>query len=123
MASSNFSTHNVPPNLVRQLPYPEKPWNLSRPLDERVQKAEQEGDLCFRKCLVLPTDPEWNFVWQSFHHQKPTTYGIKQIYCVYNKDALEGFVRYLFPQTRGRQKTTYTALSGGEALRVLRGIK
>ena len=36
----------------------------------------------YKKVQVLPTDPEWGFIWRYFHNDKPNQYRIKSIYCI-----------------------------------------
>ena len=88
---STFTTQNVPPNLIGQLPHPETPWVFSDSLRSRLNGTDKEGTLSYKKCVVLSQDPEWDFVWKAFHHQKPTYYGIKRVFCIYQKEALQGF--------------------------------
>ena len=45
----------------------------------------------YKKVQVLPTDPEWRFVWRYFHHDKPNKYGVKRIYCVHQRHQQQAF--------------------------------
>jgi hypothetical protein len=45
----------------------------------------------YKKVQVLPTDAEWRFIWRYFHHDKPTKYGLKGIYCVHERHQAKTF--------------------------------
>ena len=40
---------------------------------------------------VLPTDPEWRFVWRYFHQDKPNHYNIKKNYCIHERHQQQVF--------------------------------
>ena len=59
------------------------PLHISdRIFNEMKSQGEKDG---YKKVQVLPTDPEWRFVWRYFHNDKPHRYGIKRIFCIYEK--------------------------------------
>ena len=72
----------LPAGLRQDLPDPWMPWKIS----DRVfhSLAAPAADAPYRQAQVLPTDPEWRFVWRYFYQDKPTRYGIKQVHCIHN---------------------------------------
>ena len=77
----------IPVDLVKQLN--DIPLNISDRIFNEMKSQETRGG--YKKVQVLPTDPEWRFVWRYFHHDKPHRYGIKRIYCVYERHQQKTF--------------------------------
>ena len=77
----------IPLGLRQDLPDPWMPWKMSDRVFQAL--APSQADAPYRRAQVLPTDPEWRFVWRYFYQDKPTHYGIKQIHCIHNA-ALSG---------------------------------
>ena len=76
---SHFSG-SLPPNLKAFCQDP--PWRASPSLFERVSASTPEGN--YRKVELLPSDPEYQFVWKYFYHQQPTNRIIQSIYFIHN---------------------------------------
>ena len=85
----------IPVDLRRELPDPLIPWGISEGVFKQMQA--QEGSTAYRKVQVLPTDPEWRFVWRYFHHDKPTKYALKNIFCVHERSQVQAFELNLNP--------------------------
>jgi hypothetical protein len=79
----------IPLDLRRELPEPLIPWKISERLFQRMQA--QGTSIAYKKVQVLPTDPEWRFIWRYFYWDKPTKYGIKQIHCVHERRQMSLF--------------------------------
>jgi len=79
----------IPLDLRKDLVDSKTPWQISQGVFERMQ--QQQGDLKYRKVQLLPTDPDWRFVWRYFHYDKPKTYCIKQIFCVHERHQTKAF--------------------------------
>ena len=82
--SQAVSTLPIPPDIRRELPDQLTPWAVSERLFKEMQNTFDPA-LKYRKCQVLPTDPEWRFVWRYFHQDKPTKYSIKRIFCIHER--------------------------------------
>ena len=54
-----------------------------------MKSQDAEGN--YKKVQVLPTDPEWRFVWRYFHQDKPNNYSIKKIYCIHERNQQQAF--------------------------------
>ena len=67
------------------------PWRLTPDLYQRVSETKHESLLGFKRCQVLPKDPEWDFVWQAFYAQKPSLYGIKRVFCIEHERHTQNF--------------------------------
>ena len=77
----------IPVDLREQLN--DIPLNISDRIFNEMKSQDAKGS--YKKVQVLPTDPEWCFVWRYFHHDKPHRYGIKRIYCVYERHQQKTF--------------------------------
>ena len=66
----------IPHDIRQELPDPLTPWGISERIVQQM-KTPSDATLKYKKCQVLPTDPEWRFVWRMFHHNKPTNTGHK----------------------------------------------
>ena len=79
---NKMSITNVIPLDIRKELYD---YDIPLRVNDRIfNKMENQGiQGSYKKVQVLPTDPEWRFVWRYFHHDKPNKYGIKRIYCIY----------------------------------------
>lgn len=73
--------HPLPTDLRQDLPDYWTPWKVSDQIFGQMRS--QKGK--YKKIEILPTDPEWRFVWRYFYHDKPYKYGIKHIYCVHER--------------------------------------
>ena len=78
----------IQPDLKPHLADPNTPWNISAPLFERTSRQERAP---YKKCEVLPQDPEWNFVHGYFNQNRPTNRAIGHIYCIHNPDQTTAF--------------------------------
>ena len=65
------------------------PWEISDRIFNEMQ--HQNAQVNYSKVQILPTDPEWRFVWRYFHHDKPNKYGIKRIYCIHQMQQQQAF--------------------------------
>lgn len=73
--SSIASTSSIPVSLP--VPCPESPWRVSSPTFNRLKQTPAKP---YRKYELLPSDKEYEFVYQYFHAQKPTNRAIKRIF-------------------------------------------
>lgn len=77
----------IPKSLKFYLANTTAPWCISPDLFDRAQKESwvesAEGKMLYKKCEILPTDPEHNFILQYFMHQKPSRYSIAKAYCIH----------------------------------------
>ena len=76
-----FVTENVPPYFGAHLQHPSSPWKASDSLASRTRLMTGETQT---EVMVKPSDPDWDFVWQCFYFQKPTSYCIKRIYYIHS---------------------------------------
>ncbi|MBH2006908.1 MAG: hypothetical protein I8H75_06210, partial [Myxococcaceae bacterium] len=78
----------LPTGVRNDLPNPWIPWGIS----ERVFKNKTlVSNATYAKAEVLPTDPEWRFIWRCFYHDKPTRWGLSRVYCIHNRDQTGAF--------------------------------
>lgn len=77
----------IPQNLKAHLSEPNTPWHFSPSLFARITNqpwvTSQEGRPVYKKCEIHSEDPECAFILQYFNHQKPSRYGIGNIYCIH----------------------------------------
>ena len=73
----------IPLELKNLASHPATPWKVSDPLFNRSQNIPW-GSISFKKCEVLPSDPEFKFVMHFFKQQKPPYYSIKKIHFILN---------------------------------------
>ena len=78
----------IPLDLRKELPDYWIPWGIS---DRIFGEMKSQGSCPYKKVQVLPTDPEWRFVWKYFYHDKPNRYGIKRIFCVHERHQQQTF--------------------------------
>jgi hypothetical protein len=78
----------LPPRLPRRLHNKLVPWDISPRIFREMKKQKRAP---FKKVQVLPTDPEWRFVWEYFNHDKPHRFAIKAIFCVHRKPLQQMF--------------------------------
>jgi hypothetical protein len=88
MASSSACDFSYPQKSFQRglrlaLPDPEVPLEISGRIFSQMDTHSKGKPLTFSKVEVLPSDPEWGFVWLHFHHDKPTKHRIGRVYCVY----------------------------------------
>lgn len=76
----------IPLDLRDELPNPSTPWMISPRIFSEMKKQKAKH----KKVQVLPTDPEWNFVWKYFHNDPPK-YAINKVYCVYREGLTKCF--------------------------------
>ena len=97
MASVNpFSSTNIIPNGIKNhLSHPKSPWKMSDPLFARTGKQPWGEGQMHKKCQILPSDPECEFILKYFNHQKPSGFGISKIYCIHNPSQTQGFEAHL----------------------------
>ena len=72
---------SIPLDIRKELSDPNIPWGISKRIFNEMKSQDATGS--YKKVQVLPTDPEWRFVWRYFHKDKPNNYGIKKIYCIH----------------------------------------
>jgi hypothetical protein len=89
MQKINPTQPSIPVGL--KVPNPKTPWNVSDDLFQRLQNQPSNPQQPYKKCEVLPSDPEIEFVKEYFWHHKPNKYGIKKIYCIHNPDQTQNF--------------------------------
>jgi len=78
----------IPVDLRKELPDPWNPWTISARIFGAMQCTTSDA---YKKVEVLPTDAEWRFIWRYFHHDKPTKYGLKRVYCVHDGHQTRAF--------------------------------
>src|SRR5690349_2978273 len=91
MASVNSVSYSIPPNLKRYLPQPDIPWLISPELFKRITSQPFQQEMQYRRCQILPSDPEFAFILEYFNHDKPPHYGIKNIYCIHTGSHTQAF--------------------------------
>jgi hypothetical protein len=95
MTAINSAT-TIPKGLKNHLPEPESPWQISSTLFNRISAQPYEtGGTLYKKCEILPEDPECRFILQYFNHQKPSRYGIAKIFCIHTPALSEKFKGHL----------------------------
>ena len=94
----------LPANIKDEIPNPSIPWLISDELFARLQAVPTKKDIAYRKVAVLPTDPEWRFVWKYFSHDGPNRYMIKSIYCVHHRKRMQTFENQLIDQDRAAKQ-------------------
>ncbi|MGC2595384.1 MAG: tetratricopeptide repeat protein [Rhabdochlamydiaceae bacterium] len=77
--------------LREKLPNPQTPWATSRVLFDRITKQPTPVHQRFKKCALLPSDPEYEFVRRYFLEHKPTGYGIDRVHCIHNRNHIQAF--------------------------------
>ena len=82
------SIQPIPLDIRKELSDPHIPWGINKRIFNEMKSQETSG---YKKVQVLPTDPEWRFVWRYFHQDKPNRYNIKKIYCIYEKHQQQAF--------------------------------
>lgn len=75
-------TTSLPIPADLKTPHPQTPWRISPNLFSRI--SQQPSSDTYKKQELLPTDPEFPFVYQYFNHQKPTNRSIAKVYCIHN---------------------------------------
>ena len=70
----------IPLDIRKELHDYDIPLRVSDRIFNEMKSQNAQGG--YKKVQVLPTDPEWRFVWRYFHHDKPNKYAIKRIYCI-----------------------------------------
>ena len=78
----------IPPDIRKELSDPHTPWLINNRIFNEMKSQSINN---YKKVQVLPTDPEWSFVWRYFHHDKPNRYSIKKIDCIYERDQQRAF--------------------------------
>ena len=105
MAKNSFATSNLLPSGLSGLCPTGTPWHFSAGLYQRIQGQLNEADQSFKKSLVLPSDPEFEFVWKMFYQeQAPTKYGIKRIFAIHHGGHSGTFERHLQNINRNAMK-------------------
>ena len=79
----------LPSNLKSCLPYPETPWRISPDLYTRVQG--EAAATAYKRCQILPSDPEYNFIMTYFQASPPANRHIKAAYVIHNAPATTQF--------------------------------
>jgi len=83
------TSSSIPHGL--RAPVPETPWNFSPTLFERVRSQPDDPSFPFKRCKVLPSDPEADFILRYFMHSKPPKYGIKAIWAIHHPQQAKFF--------------------------------
>ena len=84
-----MSSEALPSSLRSCVPYPETPWRMSPDLYTRVQTAP--GPSAYKRCEVLPSDPEHAFIFTYFQAAAPVNRHIKAAYVIHNASATSQF--------------------------------
>ena len=85
---SIIAIKHMPLDIRKELSDPRIPWEINKRIFNEM-KSQDEGS--YKKVQVLPTDPEWRFVWRYFNHDKPNKYGIKRVYCIHEMHQQQDF--------------------------------
>ncbi|HPE85493.1 MAG TPA: hypothetical protein PLO43_04880, partial [Chlamydiales bacterium] len=80
----------IPLDIRKELPNQLTPWAISKRIFDEM-KTLPDTELKYKKCQILPTDPEWRFVWRMFFHSKPNRYSINRIYCIHERHQTTSF--------------------------------
>ena len=80
---------SIPLDMRKKLSDPNIPLGINKRIFNEMKS--QDAKRGYKKVQVLPTDPEWRFVWRYFHQDKPNRYGIKKVYCVYESRQQQAF--------------------------------
>lgn len=97
------STSMIPSGINIHLSNPRKPWQISKAAYERMPQGWGAGEM-YKKWQLLPSDPECMFILKYFNHQKPSNYGIANIYFLHNPSHTQEFEGYL-PKMDKRAET------------------
>ena len=79
----------IPLDIRKELSDPHIPWTINKRIFSEMKS--QNATSGYKKVQVLPTDPDWRFVWRYFHHDKPNHYNIKKIYCIHERHQQQAF--------------------------------
>ena len=77
---STSAITSIPLDLRKELGNYYVPWGLSERICNKM--SSHGAQHLHKRVQVLPTDPEWRFIWRYFHYDKPNKYRIKRIYCI-----------------------------------------
>ena len=80
---------SIPLDIRKELSDPHIPWGINRRIFNEMKSQDATGS--YKKVQVLPTDPEWRFVWRYFHQDKPHRYSIKKVYCIHERHQQQAF--------------------------------
>ncbi len=86
---------------------PQTPWRVSPEVSARLQPV----NLRFKAAVLLPTDPESQFVLAQFMADKPPGFSITKITYVYNSSLQMGFLAHLSNIEHEAKKFVPTSLS------------
>ena len=86
---SIIAIQSVPLDIRQELSDPHIPLGINKRIFNEMKSQDAKSN--YKKVQVLPTDPEWRFVWRYFHQDKPNRYNIKKIYCVYEQNQQQAF--------------------------------
>ena len=78
---STSAITSIPLDIRKELSDYHLPWSISDRIFNKM-KSQQDEHRIYKRVQVLPTDPEWRFIWRYFHHDKPIQYTIKRVYCI-----------------------------------------
>src|SRR5262249_47264170 len=77
----------VEPSIPKLLlPVPYSPWRISEGVFNRLI-----SNGAYYKCELLPSDPEYNFVYKYFYNNSPTNRHIKRVFCIHNPSQNNAF--------------------------------
>ena len=77
---STSTITSIPLDLRKELSDYHAPLGINDRIFNKMRSKGAKGT--YKRVQVLPTDPEWRFIWRCFYHDKPNQYGIKRIYCI-----------------------------------------
>ena len=80
---------SIPLDMRKELSDPHIPWGINKRIFNEMKS--QGSASSYKKVQVLPTDTEWCFVCRYFHQDKPNHYGIKRVYCIYERHQQQAF--------------------------------
>ena len=86
---SIIDIQSIPLDIRKELSDPHIPWGINKRIFNEMKS--QDANNSYKKVQVLPTDPEWRFVWRYFHQDKPNNYIIKKIYCIHERHQQQAF--------------------------------
>jgi len=89
--STSVHQSPIPSSLPQTVTVPTAPWRVSQALADRVDLKPVDESGSFKRCVVLPDDPEMEFVKQYFFADKPEGLGIRAVYLIQNPAATQSF--------------------------------
>lgn len=91
LTHADRTSQNLPQSFIHVFPNPRTPWIPGPDLMNRMQQEPPISHGPYKKCVLIPSDPEYKFILRYFLYQKPPGHGIAQISYTYNPRLVAGF--------------------------------